>query len=464
MATGNVIITVLDVGQGQGTFVEIYDTNNNLTNTLLFDLGSAKGSWTAGESSIDYVAAKIATMSTPKIDYMSLSHKDRDHVNLLDRLICSIKNKINPKVLVIGKIRYGGAKEWYSNNLIGKLATYCNDIQPLKLRHSAYNNSNSSWEAIWAENDVYVYIILANIPTDSNHTDWSKIKVTTKVDSELANSVSIISSVYYANSQFFICGDATFVTFQEFNKLYSSLTTFDYVKMVTMPHHGSRKTTLGLSYSSEEAEQNSIKVVETFAQKIGAKTITASAEIFGKYHHPSLDIMLCFAGYADSAIWYYDPGLDGNNRHYITAFIDITLKNSAGNKLDGRYSSFETEMNVYSTLYNDPGHIDSSYLCPPCPTVGAGTTWTPPNIRPAFPNGVRWYYSVESNGNLTLSRETSRTSGLSILSETISHDLASAASRVSFPLGNSELKPAEVKFSHASVSQVQGLKRMKVLS
>lgn len=407
MATNGVNVSVLDVGQGQGTFVEVYDASDNLTNTLLFDLGSAKSSRTAGSSSIDYIATKIASMAIPKIDYLSLSHKDRDHVNLLKRLIDAIHTKIAPNKLQIGKVRYGGAREWYSGDLIKVLEGVSSDVSSLNLRHTCYiKGPPEKWEAIWNENDVYVYIMLANIPTDSTLKDWSQVNVIGKPDSELANSVSIISTVRWNNTQFFINGDATFVTFEESNKIFSFLTTFDYVKMVTLPHHGSRRTTFGLSSSTYDATTAATAVVDTFAKKINAKTVTVSAEIFGTYHHPSYDVMGLFTKYTDSTPWFKDPNLAGN-RHYITAYLDVTTKDSKGVSLSGEYSSFESPTNVYTTLYAVPGYIHGYSIPPPNP-VGPGTKWLSTVKKPVFPIGVQWTYTINANGVITLTSPANR--------------------------------------------------------
>ncbi len=415
MATGSIVVNVLDVGQGQGTFVEVYSTGKVLTNTLLFDLGSAKGSTTAGLPSIDYIATKVALMGTPKIDYMSLSHKDRDHVNLLVKLIDAINLKITPKTLEIGHVRYGGAKDWYSNSLIAELEKICPDVKSLNLRHTCYTPPDT-WDAIWNENDVFVYVILANIPTDTTLTDWSQINVKDKPDSELANSVSIISTVFWNSNQFFINGDATFVTFQESNKIFKLVPNFNDPKMVTLPHHGSRKTTLGLSSSTEDASKEATEVVETFAKKISAKTVTSSAEIFGNYHHPSYDIMTIFDKFADKTkIWYYDTELANKNRHYVTAYLDNTMVDSKKATLSGDYSSFETTMNVYSTLYCVPGYV-GEYLAPPTNPVGPGTKFKKP--APVFVLGVQWGYTVNSLG-MTLAPVTNRAATALNVAETM---------------------------------------------
>jgi hypothetical protein len=415
MATGSIVVNVLDVGQGQGTFVEIYSTGGTLTNTLLFDLGSAKGSTTAGLPSINYIADKVALMATPKIDYMSLSHKDRDHVNLLVKLITAINLKIAPKELEIGMVRYGGVKEWYSNNLIKELEKICPDVDSLSLRHTCYKPP-STWTPIWLKNDVYVYILLANIPTDDVDVGAMDELGDDKPDSELANSVSIISSIWWNNNQFFINGDATFVTFQESNKIFKLVPNFQEPKMVTLPHHGSRKTTFGLSSSTEDASKEATAVVETFAKKISAKTVTSSAEIFGSYHHPSYDVMTSFNKFADQVTnWYSDPNLD-KNRHYVTAYLDNTMTNSKKATLSGVYSSFETTMNVYSTLYCVPDYV-GGYLAPPTNPVGSGTKFKKP--QPVFSLGVQWGYTVNSAGKVTLAPKTNRAATLFNVAEVL---------------------------------------------
>lgn len=404
MATERVIVSALDVGQGQGTFVEVYDGSAQLTNTLLFDLGSSKSSTTAGGPSIEYIAVKIATMSVPKIDYLSLSHKDRDHVNLLTKLITAINVKISPKKVSIGKVRYGGAKAWYSGDLIKELEAICSDVGSLNIAHTSYSHKDKTWDPIWVENDVYVYILIANIPTDSTITSWSDLNVKNKPDSELANSVSIICSVWWNNNQFIINGDATFVTFQEFNKVFKDIPVFYAPKMVTLPHHGSRKSTFGLSVSTNTASAESTAVVNAFARKIGGNTVTASAEVFGNYHHPSYDVISVFNQYAEVAPWYSDPELDAG-RHYLTAYLDRTFKDIAGKTLSDRYVSFETSINVYSTLYRSPAHV-GHFLAPPIDPVLAGSVWL--TGVPVFPLGVQWTYTVDASGDITLTQGVNR--------------------------------------------------------
>ncbi|MFZ2407685.1 MAG: hypothetical protein WAW41_21340, partial [Methylobacter sp.] len=87
MATGLVNITVLDVGQGMGTFVEIYDTSGALISTLLFDLGSLNNKVSAGGPSVQYLVDKLKSMADPTIELLVLSHKDGDHVNLIEDLL-----------------------------------------------------------------------------------------------------------------------------------------------------------------------------------------------------------------------------------------------------------------------------------------------------------------------------------------------------------------------------------------
>ncbi len=411
MATAKLLVTVLDVGQGQGTFVEVYNTLGQLTNTLLFDLGSLKAKKTAGGTSIGYITKILdssqtpTTMSVPTIDYLSLSHADGDHVNLIMTMIKSVEDKTG-KTMKFGKIRFGGIKDWYAAIFFVELGKRCTDIIPLNLNHQAYNTLTTNYEAIWDANEVYAYVILANVPDKAATTVFKK----DKPDVELANCVSIISTVYFKDQkgaayQFFVNGDATFTTFEGFNNIYSFLPKFENVQMVTLPHHGSRRTTFGLSSGSADASSASKKVVQTFSNKIGGKTATASAEVFGNYHHPSLDVISAFLSPTDTKPWYSDPDLDFG-RHYLTAFLDIPLKDAKGNQKDGVYSSFETEINVYTTLYCSGGII-GNFLSPPNNPVGPATSWGKKK-RPVFPEGLRWIYTVLAAGGITLTRNTNR--------------------------------------------------------
>src|SRR5215213_899170 len=84
MATGNVVVSVVDVGQGQCTFIEVYDDSTptaKLVHAVMVDCGSDKKSDDT-PTNLGYIAAKVQEMAKPAFDCIIFSHSDKDHISL----------------------------------------------------------------------------------------------------------------------------------------------------------------------------------------------------------------------------------------------------------------------------------------------------------------------------------------------------------------------------------------------
>lgn len=358
MATGNVVVNVVDVGQGQSTFVEIYNTSGKLIYTLLFDCGSDKTS-DETQANLNYIAAKALELDTPGFSCIFFSHSDKDHISLTRYVLDKIAETTAP---TIDYVFYGGDWSNYTKNKFNILQyiydkKWCagSEIRNMKANYTDYSASSGQYtDFLWKLNDnsVIVRAVAANVLSDD--PDWDEDEdVTVGKKAEELNRVSLVCGLYYGTSCFVICGDATNKTMAAIAGHFKGTTVFNNNKMLTLPHHGSRATGFAVS-SAYKASDDMIKVVDDFAAVMKGKLITVSA--FAKHHHPSLELMNRFIPKVGLPI-LQDPRLDGIDVHFITANIDIDLLVKPGGKKSNwsvaqRYDwSFEASTNTFSTRY-----------------------------------------------------------------------------------------------------------------
>lgn len=356
MATGVVNVTVVDVGQGQCTFVEIYDRSSKpkLIHTLLFDCGTDKDS-TQTYKNLDYIAKKALEKNVPGFDCIIFSHSDNDHISLAKYVLDKIWETTKPTV---DEVIYGGNYDKYEKkgeNILEYIEDegFCDSDKIYSMNSNATNyvkTSKSYGDNLWhsTDNSVYVYGIVANVLSDDPDWDDNDATIQTKT-AEAKNRVSIICGLYYANSSYVICGDATKKTMGAVNNLFSGGTAvFNQNLMTTLPHHGSRATAFGVP-STKGASAAAKLVVTTFSGILKSQTLTASS--FEKHSHPSLELMNCFIPTA-AAPFLRDPRLKEKNAHRIVANIDIKLTQPKGWSLLKSYYSFDTTTCTFGTRYS----------------------------------------------------------------------------------------------------------------
>lgn len=410
MATGNVIINVADVGQGQCTFVEIYDDSAKLVQTLLFDCGTDKSS-TQTENNLKYIAGKVKAMETPAFDCIFFSHSDNDHISLTARLL----KLCLPKKPAIKKVIYGGNFDQYEKdevNILNVLVEqgYCtsDEIISPKTYHSNYDPDEAKYTGtLWENSDatLKVYSLVCNVL--SSRGKWKPGEDVPARSSAVAkNTVSLVAGLYYAGSSYIICGDATKGTMGAVLKRMNGASVFGKNIMTTLPHHGSR-TTAGLNAKSRTASVNARKVVAGFADLLASNTITVSA--YALHSHPSLDLINIFEpGLTTPAL--RDARLKGENVHYMTANIDITLSyetKKAGRKRGMSHTaptnedtSYESSDNTFTTRYYEspPPAIFSYMLGSSSIETALGTT----DDAGAINEFASWKYTNPPEGKLTL--------------------------------------------------------------
>lgn len=353
MAIKQVITVVLDVGQGQSTFTCIYDDSSprKLIHALLFDCGTDKSS-PETDTNIQYIADKLATMDTPALDLLVFSHSDNDHISLMYSVLDAYSKKKGVAALKIKNTWYAGDEDFYTKNgfnILDYLAKYCKAFTTPDFSESQYkiNKGVGEWaEFIWQDPatvpTVKVGMLIGNVIDDN---PGILVKDTFGTAAEKKNRVSIVCALFHEDRSVLICGDATNRTMAWVNHAFAGQVLSKNL-MVTVPHHGSRRTGLEVP-STESANQKAIDVVKTFVKTSNAKTATISA--FAKHDHPSLEMVNYFMPpLAAAAVVEDDRLLDS---HFALFNVDISLKDASSKAVKQGYCTFTTKANVYATYY-----------------------------------------------------------------------------------------------------------------
>lgn len=448
MATGFITLTVVDVGQGQCTFLEVYDDTEPtplLIQTVMMDCGSDKTSDDT-TTNLKYIAKRVASMAKPAFDCIIFSHSDKDHISLTWEVLNLIPDEKKP---VVKKVVYGGDYDQYKKNtfnILDYLQTedYCEDddiVSPGSYKTN-YNKDTGelNWgNPLWQSTDkaVKIYALVANVL--SNDPDWDDNDVSLwGSKAEEKNRVSIICGLYYAGVSYVICGDATNVTMSATNQLFKGTTVFNNNAMTTLPHHGSRATAFAVPGTKDPSEA-ATKVVKTFAKLVNSEVLTASA--FEKHRHPSMLLMSAFQPTLRKP-FLRDARLKQKNTHRLSAYVDIDIeikaktshddepptkkKKKSGEILHRDWPwSFDSNTCTFTTRYTDNHTIYSYNLgnseCDVSEGVNKNTTTKVEEvINPhacwqwdVYPDG-RWLAGGYANLKLPLTIFTSGTVGLAI--------------------------------------------------
>jgi hypothetical protein len=440
-----IVVTALDVGQGSGTFVEIY-TGTAITATALLDLGSERAKTEAGGPSVDYIAKKLNTMAKPRIDFFSLSHSDSDHINLVQDLLAlfdkpGTKTPTKP-ILEVGQVIYGGPRVLYAKhsgtNVISDLEAYqpkgTTKPEPLPANNCSYSQPNP----VFSISDVTFQLVVGNHIAGEPRTVKRRIGPKQwKTDSYSLNTYSMIFVVDFAGWQFVDTGDATGATIAQANyfiDLYKK--TFPFVAMLTMPHHSSETTTFSLTRSKkrlavgERVPDAAKKVIEAFSLSMSPKTIHASAEDVGSFCHPSAYTMSYFWDHVYKTSWYDDPALTGNQHLYNAYFtlddgvkvaieeMDPVTKKKVTRKEDLPFEdwwTFATQHSIFTNRYYvreatfEPDN-DLTATYPPNP--GKVTAIPASGATTSPPFAVAWAYTLDGTTALiTIARIENRKTG-----------------------------------------------------
>lgn len=443
---------VLDVGQGSGNFIEIYDAPGGpLQAAILIDLGTeGDNSAAIVAPSVDYVVARLKQMPQPTLDTLVISHSDSDHHSAIKKVLSAFLPAGTPNVpanqtLRINSVRYGGAYKnyakgreirrpdgtMYKRNLLDLVQDYM--IRPTDVR--SFPAPSSSFlrfvpEPFRTVRGVELYMLMANVVRLEGAVNDEDVFAGTNLkkrkrgpDSYALNTVSLVVLVRYAGVSFVVTGDATGTTLAEINSVVGRMSQANRtaflgnVFMLTLPHHGSATTTFSLSGirvagpPRMRGQALARWSLEQFAANMGARTITASAER-NDFHHPSADVMRYFWPRLSPTVYYEDPLLalaGAPGRHFYTAYFVTTLGFTVSVPVVGRpqapapsapwpaeedWYSVQTDANVFSNVYYDSGRA-RALVVPPSPITPSRGVPMPPAIPP---EAVSWSFAVDANG------------------------------------------------------------------
>jgi hypothetical protein len=425
MAISKVITTVVDVGQGQCTFARLYDDSSpsKLVHTLLFDCGTDKSSPTTG-GNITWIADTLKTMDTPTIDLLVFSHSDNDHISLMYDLLEAYGSKPKLKIL---STWYAGNPDFYTKdtfNILDYLGNFCQSFTEPDKGETQYNKKKSDWKKglIWRSDDdtVRVGMVMGNVIDDE-----PGVFVKTEFGStgEKKNRVSIVCALMHDDRTLLICGDATNRTMAWVNDAFGD-DVLTKCLMVTLPHHGSRATGLGVS-STKAANKNAIAVVETFVLTANARTASISA--FAKHDHPSIELINYFVPTLTTTAVLKDTRLTDTS-HFAVCNVDVTLVLPSFSVVTSDYHTLITKTNVLPTYYySEPAKFSYQF--------SAGTVDDPPKFvapknKPTINPHACWtYVTTAGSGNSVIGykqmpgSDTSKFTNTGSVPETVSAEM-----------------------------------------
>jgi len=450
-----IVFNVLDVGQGSGNFIEIYEAGN-LVSSVLIDMGSTHDSARATLSSERVVRALNAMANNNKgiatIDVLILSHSDVDHINFVKNILDKfnpIKKSKNQNGLIINHVFYGAEypnytkdTKHYSFNILAELKNYLPSTVKVESFTVGFTNYEPTKEAALLNiyDNLDIRILIANSPQVrvGKKIDFNKYSLMSK-DVNTCSVIPVISFYDPAKSlkrvQYIATGDATGTTLASVNQIFEHNPNveklIDNVIMMTLPHHGSYKTTFNLKNASGNPSDANEGNVKNFSGNIRAKSITASASQ-NDFEHPSAYVMSYFWNYTNNSnAQYQDATIQPY--HYYTAFFPERLKYNKSGKQKFPASKHEdwytvqTVYNVYTNLYFDPnpGTVytpDSSntlesgkcysLIIPPLGANNYVHTYEDPikpSNLPKLPEWVTWSFKTDHTGTTQVERLTNTT-------------------------------------------------------
>lgn len=411
--------TMLPVGQGSGTLIQVLDNAKKPVSAVLMDLGS-KG-WRenkTGVVSAEFVRDELKKMDVPTLDAVFLSHGDVDHINLVKRLTGYFsppsKGAATKDTLVVENVWFGGRQAAYKKN--GK-----NAITILKEYRPKNTDTNVQLlgpdlgvmqKPMYAVNGVNVYVLAANTLAAETYVNDESIYALKKTSGGyLYNVVSLVLIVAYGTVKpqyFVVTADATGITLAKCNQILRKLKV-PAALGVSVPHHGSANTTydvLGAETATKNRDEYSQEIVSEFVNHLKPRSVLVSSGEVKKFKLPSARVIMDFAKHVDNSPWA-DGALKGKTnpgQHFYTAYfprhhLEVTNNNvneTNWPKSNG-WKTARTHKAVYSTDYfkDDPAKDNVPAAFANDVTLG------PPNApyNPPPPWGYGWVYEIPEDGN-----------------------------------------------------------------
>ncbi len=403
--------TVLPVGQGTGTLVQVLNATGTPIETTLIDLGSLGWSTEAGIPSADVVIEQLKLMAEPKLDVVFLSHSDSDHNNLIGRVLAAFyepsAGRPRKETLYVSHVWYGGANASYFKrnvDVLDQLEKYGANV------HST-NAAESSWDLTppaplhSSASGVKYWLLLGNVVS----TDAFMGAAPSRKGSRgyLLNVVSAVLIVEYGTSTqqgIVATGDATGLTLGGcMSVINDNSVKFPPMLSMSLPHHGSATTTydlLGRRTDTLDEDALATQVVQELVKKLSPLSITASAGEHGTYHHPASRVIKDFGALVGSGL-YRDKGLP--TEHFFTAYYPQDSLALDGSMITRKWPpstswyTGRTAHNVFTIDYfrGNPATLDVPEVFPPDASIGG--PGSPYADKP--PRAAGWAYEVSEDGN-----------------------------------------------------------------
>ncbi|MFF1342979.1 hypothetical protein ACFVYT_34775 [Streptomyces sp. NPDC058290] len=392
------VFWVLDVGQGSGNFIQVFDDSDKLVGSVLIDIGSKKSKKAAGGPSVKTVAGLLGDPAT--LNLVVLSHGDGDHINLIPELLDELKST----KLTVNRVCYGGSRIRYkggSNSVLSRLEAHMPSgvtTKPLSPGFSSFTATDPP-EPFDTFGELEVWILKANAATSdaksSSSSDGSKRQ---RVDGGYdinTDSVVVLLGFPLSKAWFVVTGDATATTMYQVNEVVNDSVKKKYLQhvvMMTVPHHGSTSTSFDVRGGGEAT-------LKTFAEKIEPVSVIGSADKVGTYKQPSARVLQYFWPYVTVGEPFWgDPAIGG--RHFYTAYFapdDHFNYDDAGTKYPwpagANWYSVQTASDIYTNMYVDRVTGQQDIVLPP--DSSARHTPNTPSTPRAL--GVAWQYTVQKN-------------------------------------------------------------------
>ncbi|MEI2384420.1 hypothetical protein [Breoghania sp. JC706] len=402
MTVSGINFHVLDVGQGACNFVEILNEDGLVSHILLIDLGTVSTRVTAHDN-IEWLKQQIEA-NNQYLDALIMTHGDNDHYNLIAKILPAFGP---PDGNQIGMVRYGGPDWRYAaGKLIGTLGLYTGNIGGFTPSQTGYDpDEEEKWTPIWQTgpdaDDVFLQLIIADVPHPHDPANLYTVK-RPKMNGEAVNTKSVVMGLQWRNDWFVATGDATATTLGAVNDLLELETDpLPATLMMTMPHHGSRKTTYDLQKANNIPDFEARMVVGEFLDLFTPSSVSISADD-KNFHHPSLYLTQQFStklNPATAPLWE-DPEL-GGGYHFLTSWIDLAITPVF---LEPRwpanwlYGTTKTAANVFCTYYFSSRQYNSEnygqYIAPPLPSYPTQDFEAQDDV----PAGRNWQFSQDGHG------------------------------------------------------------------
>lgn len=296
-------VMILYCGQGMMTLVEIYSDGVYKPAADYLALIDAGGSMTKGaDLAVDYVAEKILAKADKKLDLVSISHQDGDHV----RLLSNITEKLKGKGVTCGGIFAGGSSWLEGNKTTVKDFAKVVGIVPESIAFGAY--CSNYWGAknrgelkhLAQFGDVFFRILVSGLPVPGAADDIQK------------NASSAMVVIENGSYSVVLPGDATYQTMEAATGILQQVvpSLLPQVIGLEIPHHGALRTAVENYVASGQINDfNWTKLLE-FARVLGPMQVLASAGPRNNHHHPIEEVFRVF-----------HPGLIQLPSHDYTSYL-----------------------------------------------------------------------------------------------------------------------------------------------